>query len=268
VSASDLAGVGVLVTGGTSGIGRAIAAAFVEAGACVVLTGRERARAEEAAASLLGEGREAAGIELDVSDESAVNAGVAEAGERLGEPIEVLVNNAGLGVRFINEHYLAAPQPFWEIAPEPFRQLLETNIDGYFLCSRAVVPQMLAAGRGRIINISINEATMSRAHFIPYGPSRAASDAMTLAMAAELAGSGVTVNLLAPGGATATGMITDEASPDFRRQLLDPAIMGPPACWLASSEAASINGQKLIAKDFGTAWGPVDPRRSTRPHGA
>jgi gluconate 5-dehydrogenase len=186
---------------------------------------------------------------MDVSDADSVATAVRRAREALGG-IDVLVNNAGLGVRFLNERYMTQPQPFWEVDPERFRRLLETNVDGYFLCARAVVPAMLAAGWGRIVNVSINEATMRFPHFVPYGPSRAATDAMTMAMAAELEGSGTTVNLLAPGGPTATGMITEEASPEFRSRLLDPEIMGPAACWLVSTEADRVNGEKIVAKDW------------------
>ncbi|MFT3866416.1 MAG: SDR family oxidoreductase [Solirubrobacterales bacterium] len=245
----DLADLRVLVTGGTRGIGAAIAGAFVGAGADVVIGGRDREGAAAAAAEIGGLGGAAIGIELDVRDERSVVAGVARAAELLGG-LDVLVNNAGLGVRACNEHYLSDPDPFWEVPYDRFRALLETNVDGYFLCAREAVRPMLEAGWGRIINVSMNEATMRRANFIPYGPSRAATDAMTYAMAAELAGSGVTANLLAPGGPTATAMITAEASAEFRAQLLDPAIMGPPACWLASRAAADVNGEKIVAKDF------------------
>jgi NAD(P)-dependent dehydrogenase (short-subunit alcohol dehydrogenase family) len=246
---NGLDGSRVLVTGSTTGIGHAIAAAFVMAGARVVITGRDLSRAQRAAAALGGGSHAATGVALDVTDAGSIDAVVGSMVAELGG-IDVLVNNAGLGVRHINEHYLAQPQNFWEADHARFRALWETNVDGYFLCSARVVPEMLRAGRGRLINVSINEATMRFARFIPYGPSRAATDAMTYAMAAELEGTGVTANLLAPGGPVDTRMITAEASPGFRAQLLDPAIMGPPACWLASEAAAAVTGQKIVAKDF------------------
>ncbi len=245
----ELDGSRVLVTGATSGIGNAIAAAFVQAGARVIVAGRDRSRAERAAAELGGGRYAATGLELDVSDADSVDSAVAWMVDRL-DGIDVLVNNAGLGVRHMNEHYMSRPENFWQVDHERFRELWETNVYGYFLCSARAAPEMIRTGRGRIINISINEATMRFAHFIPYGCSRAATDAMTYSMAAELAGTGVTANLLAPGGPVSTPMITAEATPGFRAQLLDPAIMGPPACWLASDAASETNGQKIVAKEF------------------
>jgi gluconate 5-dehydrogenase len=246
---NELHGSRVLVTGATSGIGSAIAAAFVQAGARVIVAGRDRSRAQRAAAAFTGGRYAATGIGLDVRDPGAVDSAVSSMVDTLGG-IDVLVNNAGLGVRHMNEHYLSRPENFWEADHQRFRELWETNVDGYFLCSARAAPEMIRSGRGRIINISINEATMRFAHFIPYGPSRAATDAMTYAMAAELDGTGVTANLLAPGGPVSTRMITEEATPGFRAQLLDPAIMGPPACWLASDAATDTNGQKIVAKGF------------------
>jgi gluconate 5-dehydrogenase len=109
---------------------------------------------------------------------------------------------------------------------------------------------MLEARGGRIIVISMNEQTMTRRGFVPYGPSGAAVEALAHVMAADLEGTTVTVNILLPGGATATGMIPDDASPQTREHLLDPEIMGPPAVWLASADAAGVHGRRIVAKDF------------------
>ena len=117
--------------------------------------------------------------------------------------------------------------------------------------SRAVVPHMLAAGRGSIINITVNEATMTRRGFSPYGPSKAALEAMTRCWEAELEGTGVAINLLAPGGATATGMVPDDVPEGV--ELLDPEIIVPPALHLALTQAS---GERILA----TEWN--EPARS------
>ena len=109
---------------------------------------------------------------------------------------------------------------------------------------------MLDAGSGRIVNISMNEGTMVRRGFAPYGPSGAGVEALSRVMAADLAETPVAVNMLLPGGATATGMVPDDVPADFRDRLLDPAIMGPPIVWLASREAGRVRNERIVAADF------------------
>jgi gluconate 5-dehydrogenase len=242
----ELDGTRALVTGGTSGLGRAMAAALVAAGARVVVTSRERSRAEAIAAEL---GGGAIGLELDVRDEAAVEAAVDTVYERLGA-VDVLVNNAGIGMRTVNPRFLTDPQPFWDVTPGGFRDVMETKVTGAFLVARAVVPGMLAAGGGRIVNISMNGETMVRRGFVPYGPSGAAVEALSRIMAADLEGTSVTVNLLLPGGATATGMIPEDVTDDLRAALHDPAIMGPPIVWLASPSAAGVHDERIVATEF------------------
>jgi gluconate 5-dehydrogenase len=242
----------VLVTGGTSGLGLAMAAALSEAGAAVVLTGRSAERAAAVAASLPGATGIATdiatGIALDVRDEGSVTRAVDEAWDRLGG-VDMLVNNAGIGMRTVNPSFMTHPQGFWEVPPDGFRAVIDTNLTGYFLLARAVTPRMLAAGSGRIVNVSVNHSTMERAGFVPYGPSRAGSEALSRVMAADLTDTGVTVNLLLPGGATATGMLPPDA---VRDRLLDPAIMGLPIVWLASDEAAGVHNERIVATEFET----------------
>ncbi len=234
----------VLVTGGTTGLGRAMAAALAASGADVVLTSRDRARAEAAAAEI-----GAIGIELDVRDESSVQAGVAAVYERLGG-LEVLVSNAGIGMRTVNPRFMTDPQPFWEVSLDGFRDVLETKVTGSFLVARAVAPRMLAAGGGRIVVISMNEQTMNRRGFVPYGPAGAGVEALARVMAADLAGTPVTVNILLPGGATATGMLPDDVPAEMQARMLDPEIMGPPIVWLCSERAAGVHDQRIVATEF------------------
>ena len=247
-TAPDLDGVRVLVTGGTSGLGFAMSQALEQAGARVALTGRTGARAQGAAARIAGRGR-VTGLGMDVRDEQSVSAGVKHALSALGG-LDVLVNNAGIGMRTVNPDFMTSPQGFWQVSPGGFRDLFATNVVGYFLVARAVVPHMLQVGHGKIVNISVNEATMRRRGFTPYGPSRAATDALSDIMAADLAGTGIDVNLLLPGGATRTGMTPDSAPAPMQATWLDPAIMGPPVCWLASRASDGLTGQRIVATDF------------------
>jgi NAD(P)-dependent dehydrogenase (short-subunit alcohol dehydrogenase family) len=244
---TDLTGTRVLVTGASSGLGLAMAAALAATGAAVALTSRDQARARAVADEL---GTSAVAVALDVRDPVSVDSAVEQAYQRLGG-LDLLINNAGIGMRTVNPRFLTEPQPFWEVAPEGFRDVVETKIMGSFLVARAVVPRMLAAGRGRVVTISMNEQTMVRRGFVPYGPSGAGVEALARVMAADLEGTPVTANILLPGGATATGMIPEEAVSDtVRAGLLDPAIMGPPIVWLASPEAEGVHGERILATEF------------------
>jgi NAD(P)-dependent dehydrogenase (short-subunit alcohol dehydrogenase family) len=236
----------VLVTGASSGLGNAMAEALVAAGARVGVTSRSRSRALATAAAL---GPAAVAFELDVRDESSVASCVEECYERLGG-LDVLVNNAGIGMLTVNPRFMTDPQPFWEVSPRGFRDVIDTKVLGVFLTAREVVPRMLAAGAGRIINISMNTQTMTRQGFVPYGPAGAGVEALSRVMAADLAGSPVTVNLLLPGGATATGMVPEQAPEEARARLLDPNIMGPPVVWLASPAAAGVHDERIVATEF------------------
>jgi NAD(P)-dependent dehydrogenase (short-subunit alcohol dehydrogenase family) len=118
---------------------------------------------------------------------SSVARAVDQASSRLGG-IDMLVNNAGIGMRTVNPRFMTHPQGFWEVPADGFRAMIETNLTGYFLVAREVTPRMLAAGGGRIVNISVNNSTMHRAGFVPYGPPRAGSEALSRIMAADAAG--------------------------------------------------------------------------------
>jgi NAD(P)-dependent dehydrogenase (short-subunit alcohol dehydrogenase family) len=247
---TELDGIRVLVTGATSGLGAAMAAALAEAGAREMATSRDQARAEETAKEL---GPSVVPCQLDVRDESSVAACIARARDTWGG-IDTLVNNAGIGMRTVNPRFMSEPHPFWEVTPAGFRDVVETKVLGCFLMARAVVPLMLREGGGRIVNISMNEQTMVRRGFVPYGPAGAGVEALSRVMAADLAGSSVTVNILLPGGrGTRTGMIPDDAPAEVRARLLDPAVMGPPIVWLASAQAAGVHDRRIVANEFDAA---------------
>ncbi len=164
----------VLVTGGTSGLGLAMATGA----GCGRVDGRadrtvRRARPVGGGGAAVGGGAAGAvGLELDVRDEASVARAVDQAWSRLGG-LDMLVNNAGIGMRTVNPRFMTEPQGFWETPVDGFRAVIETNLTGYFLVAREVTPRLLAAGGGRIVNVSMNYSTMQRAGFVPYGPSRA-----------------------------------------------------------------------------------------------
>jgi len=232
-----------------------MAVALAGAGVSVAISGRSGQRAAAVAAEMPG----AFGVELDVRDKESVAAGVAAAWARLGG-IDMLVNNAGIGMRTVNPRFMVEPQGFWAVPTDRFRDVIATNLTGYFLVAREVTPRMLDAGHGRIVNISMSHTTMTRAGFVPYGPSRAGAEALSRIMAADLRGTPVTVNMLLPGGATRTGMVPDDLAVAVPN-LLEPEIMGPPIVWLASAAAAGVHDERIVAAGF-TPPGPgnLSPR--------
>ncbi len=253
--APGLSGRVAIVTGGGRGLGRAMVMGLARAGARVVATAAESVaqirQAADDANRLAGDGR-ARPLLADVARESDCRAVADEAMASFGA-IHILVNNAGRGMRYISSAFLTQPTRFWEANPGIWRMIIDTNVNGPFLMARAVVPQMLRQGWGRIINISINHETMRRVGFSPYGPSKAALESETIIWAQELSGTGVTVNALLPGGASNTGMIPDGLSEEARQRLLDPEIMVAPLLWLASDASASTTGKRLVALRWDTS---------------
>jgi len=121
--------------------------------------------------------------------------------------IDILVKNAARGMKFVNESFMTEPKPFWEADTANWQIVINTNVKETYLITKTVIPQMLKQNFGRTINISINLETMKRIGFSSYGPSKAALESMSIIWAQELAGTGITLNILLPGGATLTGMI-------------------------------------------------------------
>lgn len=245
-----------IVTGGGRGMGRAIAGAYLEEGASVVVTAaRETKEISEVAA--LG-GKRALAITADVTSREDCERIVSETVGRFGR-IDVLVNNAGRGMKYVSEDFLAEPTRFWETDPDTWRMVIDTNVNGPFLMARAVVPCMIAQGGGSIVNVSMNYETMKRRGFSPYGPSKAALESESIIWAQDLQGTGVRLNVLLPGGATLTGMIPEGIPEEARSKLLDPEIVAAPAVYLASDDSEHLSGHRLVA----TEWSPED--RDGRP---
>ncbi len=234
-----------VVTGGGRGLGRAMALGLVRAGCRVVITGaRETGELADVVAAA-GGGRLVA-VTADVT-RPAECAEVVEAAQARFGRLDILVNNAGRGMKYVSEHFLTEPPRFWDVPPDVFRMVIDTNVNGPFLMARAAVPLMLRTGWGRIINVSMNRETMRRVGFSPYGPSKAALESETVIWAQDLAGTGVTVNAILPGGATETGMIPDGVPARVRSGLLRPEVMVPPLLWLASPRSDGVTGKRVIA---------------------
>jgi NAD(P)-dependent dehydrogenase (short-subunit alcohol dehydrogenase family) len=247
-----------IVTGGGRGIGRAIAEALARAGARVTITaarmGDELDATGESILRAVGPDR-VLSLKADVRDEADCRRVVDETVARFGA-LHILVNNAGRGYRFILEANAHLPEgerlKFWNTPADLWRAIVDTNVHGPFLMAKAAVPHMLQAKWGRVINIGATFNTMGKAGNAPYGISKTTIEPATRIWSQDLAGTGITVNTLMPGGATQTGMATP-LSGAGGKTLLDPAIMGPPVVWLASDEAAHVTGARIDAKSWDAA---------------
>jgi 3-oxoacyl-[acyl-carrier protein] reductase len=177
-----------LVTGAGSGIGRAIAEKLAREGERVVVNDLEQASAEEVVAGIVESGREAASAPGDVSDPEDVGRMVERAREAFG-PIEVLVNNAGYGRQ----------KPFVELTVEDFDRMIGVHLRGTFLCTSAVLPGMLAAGRGVIVNVASQLGQIGGVELSHYSAAKAGIIGLTKSLAREVSAQGVRVNAVAPG---------------------------------------------------------------------
>jgi gluconate 5-dehydrogenase len=184
----NLEGRTALITGGSRGIGYALAEGLAKAGASVILNGRDRNALDTAAGQLAAGGTSVRTAAFDVTHAGQVQEGVRLL-EARGVQIDILVNNAGIQRR----------APLHEFADEDWHELMRTNLDSVYFVSKAVVPQMIARGQGKIINIASVQAELARPTIAPYAASKGAVRNLTRGMCADWARYGIQVNAIAPG---------------------------------------------------------------------
>ena len=239
----DLSGRLALVTGSSRGLGFVLARGLAEAGAELVLNGRDRTRLDAAAAELGDAGLTACGYAFDVTDSEQIARSV-EAIEKDRGPIEVLVNNAGITQR----------APLAEMDEATWRSVIDVNLTSAFLVCRQVVPRMIARGRGKVINICSIMSEITRPTIANYTASKGGLKMLTRSMAVEWAGRGIQANAIGPGY-----FLTDMTRPLAEDVEFDAWLKGrtPAGRWgrpeeligaavfLASGASSFVNGQVL-----------------------
>jgi len=246
-----------VVTGAGRGMGKAMIVGLAKAGARVV---GNVARSKSELDSVAAEIQAAVGpdrilpLVADVSQEDECIGIVRQAREKFGA-VDILVNNAARGHFFIHQANPEQPMNFWTADSDVWRMMVETNINGPFYMAKAVAPYMIEQGWGRIINIGATERTLQKARNSPYGVTKAAIESEMLIWSKDLEGTGVTVNTLAPGGATDTGMVYGDRT---GRNLLQPGIMVAPLLQLAAKASDQITGRRFIAKNWDSTLTPEE----------
>ena len=237
----------VIVTGAGSpiGIGHAMALGLVRAGARVALTDVNQEWLDQSVNDAREIGGDDCAIDIlsDVTDPQSCQDAVDTAIARLGG-LDILVNNAGINSRLggVGNN----PANFWDNSPEAWSRVVAVNLSGNFYMARAAVAHMLEQGWGRIVGVTTSMDTMWRKGGAPYGPAKAGHEALVSIMAQELEGTGVTANVLVPGGGTYTNM-TYTGDPNQREQMIAPEVMQKPVVWLASDDSAEFTGRRIIA---------------------
>ncbi len=246
-----------LVTGAGSpiGLGRHMTLALVRAGARVAMLDINDDWLEKTSSDMREVGGDDSVFTMvsDVSEPEAAEDAVRRTISELGG-LHILVNNAGISAGYLG----ARRMNFWDITPEAWNKVLSVNLNGAFYMARAAVGTMLGQKWGRIIGVTTSMDTMYREGMSPYGPSKAGHEALIALMSRELEGSGVTANVLVPGGASDTNILPPD-TPYDRAALIRPDVMQNPVVWLASEESKAINGRRFIARDWDESL-PIDER--------
>src|SRR6516162_4156344 len=245
-----------IVTGAAGGIGRAMVRGLLAAGIRVAGVDREREPLEALAATAREQGKaaELLTIATDLTDDSSAEAITKATRGKFGR-IDILINNAGIGPGSIRPDSWQRPLKFWEITSDQWRLFVAVHTTAPLALTNAVVPEMMRQGWGRIVNVTTSLGTMLNAGSPTYGPSKAALEALSAIMAKDLDGTGVTVNVLVPGGVTNTPMISDEAGFD-RAKLIQPEVMVPPLLWLVSDGAGKVTGRRFLGVHWDTSLPP------------
>ncbi len=246
------------MTGAGRGMGRSMAIGLAEAGAKVAMIDIDGDVLAEAAAEAEAAGGQGSvqPFVCDVTNADRANTTVEEVIVAFGA-IDMLVNDAVVGPERIPDFFVK-PSKFWELDDDLWNAMLRVNIFGPQLMAKTCARYMIGRGRGRIVNVTTSLDTMYLPGAGAYGPTKAALEAHTRIMAKDLEGTGVTANILIPGGPVNTRMIPD-ASGIPREKLIQPDVMQRPIVWLASDDSDGVTAMRFIAALWDESL-PLDQR--------
>jgi NAD(P)-dependent dehydrogenase (short-subunit alcohol dehydrogenase family) len=241
-----LEGKTVLMTGAGRGMGRSMSIALAAAGAKVAMIDIDEDVLQEAAKEAEAAGGQGSIKPLicDVTDADRAKETAEEIVSSFGS-LDVLINDAVVGPERIKDFFVR-PAKFWDLDNNLWNAMLRVNIFGPQLMAKTCAPYMMDKGWGRIINVTTSLDTMYLSGAGAYGPTKAALEAHTRIMAQDMDGTGVTANILIPGGPVNTRMIP-EASGIAREALIQPNVMQKPVTWLASENSDGVTAMRFIA---------------------
>jgi NAD(P)-dependent dehydrogenase (short-subunit alcohol dehydrogenase family) len=249
---SALAAKIVVITGGSGGLGQALALAFVRQGCRVVITARDKVKLQEAADRMAQDGAQVRAIPCDVTRRDQVRSLANEIAQQWGSP-EILVNNAGI----------ASAVSFADMSDETWDRTLDTNLTGAYNCCKVFLPAMIAVKWGRIVNIASTTAKVGYSHVTAYSASKHGLLGLTRSLALETARQGVTVNAICPGyvdderthenagimaqktGKSVADILKIFAASAPQNRLIEAGEVAELACLIASPEMSGMTGQAI-----------------------
>jgi NAD(P)-dependent dehydrogenase (short-subunit alcohol dehydrogenase family) len=240
-----------IITGAAGGIGQALSREFVRAGWKIGITDVNRAALEALAGTLDGN---ALAVAADVSDPASCVALVDRVRGHFGG-LHAVVNNAALGMGAVREDHFTRQVQIEDVTTEMWQRFLAVNLSGPFFMAKAAIPDFRAQKFGRIVNVTTSFFTMLNGGWAPYAPSKAGVEAWSAGLSKELKGTGITVNVVVPGGPTDTPMVPKDSGYD-RQSMIRPEQMAPPMLFLCSEEGGAVSGQRFIAANWNARLKP------------
>lgn len=251
---ASLGGRVAIITGAGSGLGRSMTLALARSGSRIAAVDMVPERLDQ-----LGEDAgngDVLPICVDLSEPEGCSMIVDRTLSAFGA-VDALVNCAGVSISIIRPGFRSDKVMFWDVPDDKWQTMFDINVTAPFMLAKAAVPHMIAQNWGRIVNVTTSLDTMIRPSWTPYGPSKAALEAATANWAGDLQDTGVTVNVLIPGGPANTNFVPG-ISDEERAKLVQPDVMGEPIKWLLSTASDGVTARRFLASNWDNDLAPDD----------